>query len=101
MDRLPFSSNWQRCFLRLHFMKGNQCFNIEILFNSIYSLCYHSVPMDSFNSARRDLLRFGGLGFAAVAAPGAPAAYAATKSPASKPALGIFDIRTYGAVGDG
>jgi polygalacturonase len=57
--------------------------------------------MDSFNSARRDLLRFGGMGIAAVAATGAPAAYAATKSPASKSTLGIFDIRTYGAVGDG
>src|ERR1700733_6028396 len=57
--------------------------------------------MDSFNSARRDLLRFGGMGLAAVAATGAPAAYAATKSPASKPALGVFDIRAYAAVGAG
>jgi polygalacturonase len=57
--------------------------------------------MDSFNSARRDLLRFGGMGFAAAAAAGMPAAYAATKSSPPKAALGIFDIRTYGAVGDG
>jgi polygalacturonase len=57
--------------------------------------------MDSFNSARRDLLRFGSMGIAAAAASGMPAAYAATKSSASKPALAIFDIRTYGAIGDG
>src|SRR6201986_1688249 len=57
--------------------------------------------MDSFNSARRDLLRFGGMGVAAAAATSMPAAYAATKSPASKATLGIYDIRPYGAVGDG
>jgi polygalacturonase len=56
--------------------------------------------MDSFNSARRELLRFGGMGFAAAAATAIPVAYAAPKS--SGPATqGIFDIRTYGAVGDG
>ncbi len=58
--------------------------------------------MDSFNSARRELLRFGGMGFAAAAATAVPAAYAAAaKSPAPAATLGIFDIRTYGAVGDG
>jgi polygalacturonase len=57
--------------------------------------------MDSFNSARRELLRFGGIGFAAAAATAMPAAYAATKSSAPATTLGIFDIRTYGAVGDG
>ncbi len=58
--------------------------------------------MDSFNSARRELLRFGGMGFAAVAATAVPAAaYAAAKTPASGATLGFFDIRTYGAVGDG
>ncbi len=57
--------------------------------------------MDSFNSARRDLLRFGGMGFAAAAATAMPAAYAATKSFSPQTAMGIFDIRTYGAVGDG
>jgi polygalacturonase len=57
--------------------------------------------MDSFNSARRELLRFGGMGFAAAAATAMPAAYAAAKSPAAAATPGFFDIRTYGAVGDG
>jgi polygalacturonase len=57
--------------------------------------------MDSFNSARRELLRFGGMGFAAAAATVIPAAYAAPKSSGPTATMGIFDIRTYGAVGDG
>ncbi len=57
--------------------------------------------MDSFNSARRELLRFGGIGIAAAAATSMPAAYAATKPKAPTATLGIYDIRTYGAVGDG
>src|SRR5580698_9358079 len=57
--------------------------------------------MDSFNSARRELLRFGGIGFAAAAATTMPAAFAAPKSSPAAAMLGIFDIRTYGAVGDG
>ena len=57
--------------------------------------------MDPFNSARRELLRFGGMGLAAAAATTVPAAYAATKSKPSTANPAIFDIRTYGAVGDG
>ena len=57
--------------------------------------------MDSFNSARRELLRFGSIGIAAAAATAMPAAYAATKSKASTATSAFFDIRTYGAVGDG
>src|ERR1700734_4162924 len=56
--------------------------------------------MDSFNSARRELLRFGGFGFAAAAVTAIPA-YAAPKPTAPAAGLGIFDIRTYGAKGDG
>jgi polygalacturonase len=56
--------------------------------------------MDSFNSARRELLRMGGMGLAAAAI-AAPPAFAATHTPNSTTSLGIFDIRTYGAVGDG
>jgi polygalacturonase len=56
--------------------------------------------MDSFNSARRELLRFGGFGFAAAAVTAIPA-YAAPKPTAPAAGLGIFDIRTYGAIGDG
>jgi polygalacturonase len=58
--------------------------------------------MDSFNSARRELLRFGGMGLAAAATTAVPAAYAAgQRSPNASALQGIFDIRTYGAVGDG
>jgi polygalacturonase len=57
--------------------------------------------MDPFNSARRELLRFGGMGLAAAAATTVPAAYAASQSPKVSATLGIYDIRTYGAVGDG
>jgi hypothetical protein len=59
-------------------------------------------PMDPFNSARRELLRFGGIGLAAAATTAMPAAYAAAqRSPNPSAAQSIFDIRTYGAVGDG
>ena len=56
--------------------------------------------MESFNSARRDLLKFGGMGLAAAAATLPASAYAAPKS-AIKASSGIFDIRAYGATGDG
>src|SRR6185437_10510618 len=55
--------------------------------------------MDSFNSARRDLLKFGGMGLAAAAATMPASAYAATKSVHA--AAAVFDVRTYGATGDG
>src|SRR6185437_15585808 len=54
--------------------------------------------MDSFNSARRDLLKFGGMGLAAAAA--TLPAYASTK-PALHSSAGVFDVRAYGATGDG
>lgn len=57
--------------------------------------------MDSFNSARRELLKLSGIGLAAAAATTVPAAYAATRSSAHAVTLNIFDIRTYGAIGDG
>src|SRR5882757_2876424 len=61
--------------------------------------------MDTFNSARRELLRFGGIGLAAAATTTVPAAYAATRAPTHPPTSAatpnVFDIRTYGAVGDG
>ena len=57
--------------------------------------------MDAFNAARRELLRFGGIGLAAAATTAVPAVYAAQLSPNAAAAQGIFDIRTYGAVGDG
>ncbi len=57
--------------------------------------------MDSFSSARRELLRLGGMGLAAAATTAVPAAYTATKPSAPATPLSVFDIRTYGAVGDG
>jgi polygalacturonase len=57
--------------------------------------------MDSFNAARRELLRFGGMGLTAAAATSVPAAYAAARSAAPTAAPGFLDIRTYGATGDG
>jgi polygalacturonase len=58
--------------------------------------------MDPFNSARRELLRFGGIGLAAAATTAMPAAYAAAqRSPNPLAVQSIFDIRTYGALGDG
>ena len=57
--------------------------------------------MDSFNSARRELLKLSGMGLAAAAATTVPAAYAATKRSSLAPTPYIFDVRTYGAIGDG
>ncbi|MCU1226482.1 MAG: hypothetical protein JWQ42_4575 [Edaphobacter sp.] len=57
--------------------------------------------MDSFNSARRELLKLSGMGLAAAAATTVPAAYAATKRSSLAANSYIFDVRTYGAVGDG
>jgi polygalacturonase len=54
--------------------------------------------MSSFNSLRRDFLRTGGIGMAAAAIPAASFA-ASTKD--GKSALAFFDVRTYGATGDG
>ena len=56
--------------------------------------------MNSINSARRELLKLSGMGLAAAAATAVPA-YAAPKPSAVVPASAFFDIRTYGAVGDG
>jgi polygalacturonase len=55
--------------------------------------------MESFNKARRELLKFGGIGLAASAA--TLPALAAGKSKTISSTSNLFDIRTYGAVGDG
>ncbi|HSY68232.1 MAG TPA: glycoside hydrolase family 28 protein [Edaphobacter sp.] len=57
--------------------------------------------MDTFSAARRDLLRLGSMGLAAAATNAVPAAYAATKPSAPATPVSVFDIRTYGAIGDG
>ena len=55
--------------------------------------------MESINSARRELLKLGGIGLAASAA--TLPAFAAGKSSGAPGTPAIFDIRTYGAMGDG
>jgi polygalacturonase len=57
--------------------------------------------MDSFLSARRELLKMGGMGLAAAAVATVPPAYAAPRNPSLTVTPHIFDIRTFGAVGDG
>lgn len=57
--------------------------------------------MDTFLSARRELLKKGGMGLAAAAVAAVPSAYAAPKSSSLTVTPNIFDIRTFGAVGDG
>ncbi len=54
--------------------------------------------MESFNTARRELLKFGGIGLAASAV--TLPAFAAKPSGLSATPL-LFDVRTYGATGDG
>src|SRR5262245_30700964 len=56
--------------------------------------------MTAFNSLRRNFLRTGSLGIAATALPAA--SLAATKqAPSSSSSTGIYDVRTFGATGDG
>ncbi len=57
--------------------------------------------MNSFRSNRRDILRMSALGLGAVVGSSLPEAYAARRSSPSAGMPGVFDIRTYGAVGDG
>jgi polygalacturonase len=55
--------------------------------------------MDTFNALRRDFLRTGGLGAAAAALPAV--SYAASSQKSATSSAGIFDVRNYGATGDG
>jgi len=58
--------------------------------------------MKTFNSMRRDFLRTGSLGAAAAAIPAASfAAYPGRGTAPAEPTEGIFDVRMYGATGDG
>jgi polygalacturonase len=59
-------------------------------------------PMKNFNSMRRDFLRTGSFGMAAAAIPGVGLAGAAQDGDAAVAAhREIFDVRTFGATGDG
>jgi polygalacturonase len=58
--------------------------------------------MTSFNPLRRDFLRTGGIGMAAAAIPAVSFAAAAEDGkPAASPASAIFNVRAFGATGDG
>jgi polygalacturonase len=58
--------------------------------------------MTSFNSLRRDFLRTGGIGMAAAAIPAVSFAAAAEGGKSDvHPVTHLFDVRTYGATGDG
>ncbi|MGA9670000.1 MAG: glycoside hydrolase family 28 protein [Terracidiphilus sp.] len=58
--------------------------------------------MTTFSNLRRDFLRTGSFGMAAAAIPGVSlAASAREDAVVAAPALGIFDVRKYGATGDG
>jgi polygalacturonase len=57
--------------------------------------------MNSFRSDRREILRVGALGLGAVVGSVIPDAHAAPHASAASGMPGVFDVRTYGAVGDG
>lgn len=58
--------------------------------------------MKTFNSMRRDFLRTGSLGAASAAIPAVSfAAYPGRGTAPAEPTEGIFDVRMYGATGDG
>jgi polygalacturonase len=57
--------------------------------------------MNPFRSDRRELLRMSALGLGAVVGSALPEAHAAPYAPAAPAGPGLFDIRSYGAVGDG
>jgi polygalacturonase len=57
--------------------------------------------MKSFNSMRRDFLRTGSIGMAAAAIPAVSFAASAQDAGATAPYMGTFDVRKYGATGDG
>ena len=57
--------------------------------------------MNPFRANRREILRMSALGLGAVVGSSLPEAHAASHAPASAGLPGVFDIRAYGAVGDG
>jgi polygalacturonase len=57
--------------------------------------------MNSFVSNRREILRMGALGLGAVVGYARPEAHAASHSQAPAAERSLFDVRTYGAIGDG
>ena len=64
-------------------------------------LRWRSVEMKTFNAMRRDFLRNGSIGVALTGFPALSLAGAAQDGPSTTSAGGIFDVRKFGAVGDG
>lgn len=58
-------------------------------------------PMNSFITARRDLLKLSGLGLASAASTLLPSAYASAQTPGGAPNGALMDVRAFGATGDG
>lgn len=57
--------------------------------------------MDTFSAARRELLKYSSLGLVSAAAPFASLAQGAGASEAGSAARVVFDVRSFGATGDG
>jgi polygalacturonase len=57
--------------------------------------------MNSFRSDRRELLRIGALGLGAAVGSALPEAHASPTDAAPASVTGLFDIRNYGAIGNG
>src|ERR1035441_5395700 len=79
----------------------NHRFPIGKCFQSIYGSASMAGDMKTFDSARRDLLRLSSMGLAASAVSAIPALAAPKKgaTPALSPLM--FDVRNFGATGDG
>jgi polygalacturonase len=60
-----------------------------------------SGDMKTFDSARRDLLRLSSMGLAASAVSAIPSLAASSKATAKPLSPSMFDVRTFGATGDG
>lgn len=57
--------------------------------------------MDAFSAARRELLKYSSLGLVSAAAPFASLAQTSGASEAGSAARIVFDVRSFGATGDG
>src|ERR1700733_14230106 len=78
-------------------LQTSQCLALSVESNC--GLCYQEgVFMEKFSSVRREFLRFGSLGVAAAAIPAMSLVASGQETAASQ---GLFDVRKYGATGDG
>ncbi len=59
------------------------------------------MPMSDFNTRRREMLKFGGLGLSALALPSIESLADAPKPSIHTPIDSVFNVRAFGATGDG